>query len=156
MIRHLSRFVALLLWIPVAAMAMQMKLSRPDICSVSHHVVVGKVTQLENRWAVGRDGSIERVVQVAVSDVILGPELTEIEVVLPGGHIGDQGHWVEDVPSLMVNGGYLLLLAPRMDDERAHVQGGEAGAVRLTPEGARVGETREQALASVEVCRAKE
>jgi hypothetical protein len=135
-------------------MAMQMKLSRTDLCALSHRVVVGEVTDIETRWTEGVEGGIERVVRVAVSDAVKGGDTAAVDLLLPGGQIGEVGHWVEDVPQLMVNGQYLLFLAPGLTDARLQVIGGEFGAVRITPQGARVGETLGRALKTVEVCRA--
>ena len=136
------------------AFALQMEKTRPELCSVAHHVVIGEVTDLETRWTSEPGGGIERVVHVSVSDSILGEPADSLEITLPGGEIDGLGHWVEDVPKLMVNGRYLLFLATAMDGS-LQVIGGDAGAVRITPEGAKIGETLEQARASVEVCRAK-
>ena len=144
--------LALCLSIPAGALAMQMEKTRPELCSVSHHVVVGEVTDLETRWTDQEGGGIERVVHISVSDSIRGGAVDSLEVVLPGGEIDGLGHWVEDVPKLMVNGRYLLFLATAMDG-KLQVVGGEAGAVRITKDGARVGETLEAATSSVEVCR---
>ena len=41
-------------------------------------------------------------------------------------------------------------------DGKEKIIGGDQGAVRITPEGARIGETRVEAAASVEVCRAQD
>lgn len=149
------RVPALLALVAAAATAeaIQLDLSRPELCALSHHVVVGEVTDLETRWTADEGGGIERVVHVAVADRVLGPRGDTLEVTLPGGQIGDVGHWVEDVPQLLVNGRYLLFLATAMDGS-LQVIGGDRGAVRITKAGARLGEPLDQALASVEVCRA--
>ena len=143
-----------ILSLPVAAYGLQMELTRPELCSVAHRVVIGEVVHLHTQFTGEDNRSIERVVQFAVEDTVLGPPDPRVEVVLPGGVIGDQGHWVEDVPKLMVNGRYLLFIATAMDG-KDKIIGGDQGAVRITPRGARVGETLEEATSSVEVCRAK-
>lgn len=145
--------LALLLAAPLAQ-ALQMDLTRPELCELSHQVVVGEVTDLETRWTDEVGGGIERVVHVAVADRIKGGrgDGDSVEVVLPGGEIDGLGHWVEDVPRLLVNGRYLLFLAPALDGT-LQVIGGDFGAVRITPEGSRIGETLDKATASVEVCR---
>ena len=61
----------------------------------------------------------------------------------------------EDVPQLLVNARYLLFLNLSMDGS-TQVIGGDQGAVRITKEGAREGESLEKAKASVEVCRARD
>ncbi len=149
-----STLVAALLLAPAMALGLQMKLTRPELCEVSHRVVVGEVVNLHTQFTGADDRSIERVVQIAVTDTVLGPDDKMVEVVLDGGMIGDIGHWVEDVPKLMVNGRYLLFIATAMDG-KDKIVGGDQGAVRITKAGARRGETLEAATASVEVCRAK-
>jgi len=66
--------------------------------------------------------------------------------------MGGVAHWVEDAPKLIENGRYLLFL--QRIEGRWFVTGGEQGAVRLTPQGARYGETEADALSTVEACRA--
>lgn len=146
----MKRAVPFLLLLPAIATAMQMTLTRPQLCDVSHRVVFAEVTDLETVWA-DADG-IERHAFVSVSDTVKGTKVDSLIIDLPGGQIGEVGHWVEDVPNLMVNGRYLLFLAPNMEGDLT-VIGGEQGAVRITKEGARIGETMTEALTSVEVCR---
>ena len=88
------------------------------------------------------------------TSTVKGQSANSLVVNLPGGQIGETGHWVEDVPNLMVNGRYLLFLAPDMDGKLT-VIGGEQGAVRITKQGAKIGETLESATTSVEVCRVR-
>jgi len=152
MMKTRTALVTLALGLPALSYAVQMKLTRPELCSISHHVVVGEVTDLTTQWAAGNDGGIERIVNISVSDAVKGDKVETLELLLPGGQMGEIGHWVEDVPKLMVNGRYLLFVAPDMEG-RLIVMGGDQGAVRITPKGARVGERLEEALASVEVCR---
>jgi len=147
--------VAAVLLAPALALGLQMELTRPELCSVAHRVVIGEVVDLRTQFTGEGDHSIERIVRVVVSDTILGPDDNGIEVFLPGGMIGDRGHWVEDVPKLMVNGEYLLFIATALDG-KDKIIGGDQGAIRITKEGARIGETRAEATASVEVCRASE
>ena len=144
--------VAALLVAPALALGLQMELTRPELCEVCHRVIIGEVVNSHTQFASHDGRSIERVVQVAVSDAVLGPADPMVEIVLPGGMIGDIGHWVEDVPKLMVNGRYLLFVATAMDG-KDKIVGGDQGAVRITRPGARIGETLAEATASVEVCR---
>ena len=145
---------ALLLLIPAGALAMQVQTTRPELCGLSHHVVVAEVTDISTQWTDDVAGGIERIAHVAVSDAVVGAPVVQLELVLPGGRIGELAQVVEDVPNLVTNGRYLLFISPDMTG-KLNVIGGEQGAIRSTPEGARVGETLTQALASVEVCRAK-
>jgi len=132
------------------AQAATLQLSRTELCELSSKVLVGEVSSQETRWSSGGAGAIERVVWVSVSTDVKGPPTSSVEVVLPGGQLQGVGHWVEDTPRLIENGRYLLFLQPI--EGRWFVTGGEQGAIRLTPQGARVGETEADALASVGAC----
>ena len=55
----------------------------------------------------------------------------------------------------LVNARYLLFLSTAMDGS-LQVIGGDQGAVRITSDGARVGESLDKARSSVEVCRARD
>ncbi len=144
---------ALFLLLPAGALAMQLQLTRPELCQLSHHVVVAEVTDISTQWTADEGGGIERIAHVAVSDVVRGEQTKQLELVLPGGRMGELAQVVEDVPNLVTNGNYLLFVAPNMAGQ-LNVIGGDDGAVRITPTGAKVGETLKDALASVEVCRA--
>ncbi len=132
----------------VDAGAAQIEMTRPELCNHSYQVVIAEVTDIETRWA--PNGKIERLVHLAVSETLKGPASNDVEVVLPGGKIDDLEYSVEHSPRLLEDARYLLFVSDRGD-----VVGGEQGAIRVTPRGAHVGETVEQARASVEVCRAK-
>ena len=150
----MRRAFPLLLMLPAVASAMQLTLTRPQLCDLSHRVVFAEVTDLETVWTGDSNGGIERHAFVTVTDTVKGQSANSLVVNLPGGQIGETGHWVEDVPNLMVNGRYLLFLAPDMDGKLT-VIGGEQGAVRITKQGAKIGETLESATTSVEVCRVR-
>ena len=137
------------------AHALQLQMTRPELCGLSAHVVVGEVTDVETRWT--EDGSIERTAHLAVGETVRGPATADLDLHLPGGTIGDTTVRVEDVPNLVANAQYLLFLAPD-EQGRLVVIGGDQGVVRITGPRSRTsgsfgGETLERALASVEVCR---
>jgi len=135
------------LWL-VTAHALQQEVSRPELCAHSEQVVVAKVGEMRAERL--PDGTIQRRVQVTVDEVVKGPDTVQRELVLPGGQIDDQVYWVSDVPNLLSGATYLLFLA--VQDGEWQVQGGEQGAIRITPAGARRGETLAQALTSVGSC----
>lgn len=137
-----------------AASALQLKVSRPELCTVASHVLVGEVTGVETRWASGDEGVVEREAHLTVLHRVAGPAVEDVWVHLPGGQIGDLRVEVEDVPLLLENAQYLLFLAPDAEG-RLVVVGGEQGAARILPEGSSKGEPLAAALASVEVCRAR-
>ncbi|NCG19165.1 MAG: hypothetical protein GWP91_09145 [Rhodobacterales bacterium] len=136
-----------------SAQASQMQVSRSQLCTVSSAVVVARVIDQETRWTDHADGGIERLVFLDVSNVVAGALGDKAQVVLPGGTLGAQRHWVEDVPNLLVNGTYLLFLD--QVDGLWQIVGGDQGAVRLQTDRQRMGETATEALGSVEVCHAK-
>jgi hypothetical protein len=124
----------------------QIELTRSQLCAHSERVVIAEVTDIETRWTTR--GRIERLVHLTVDETLLGPPSDDVELLLPGGKIGDLEYSVEHAPNLLIDAQYLLFVSERKD-----VVGGEQGAIRITPSGARVGEPREAARASVEVCR---
>ncbi len=135
------------------AHAVQLELTRGELCELSEKVVVGEVSSTETRWADVRSGAIERSAWISVALDVKGQKADTVEVILPGGSMGELSHWVEHTPRLIENGRYLLFLS--QIGGRWFVTGGEQGAVRITPQGARIGETQEEALLSAEACRAK-
>ena len=139
-----------LLWIP-GARALQLEVTPLELCVAVDRVVVAEITDIEPRYAT--DGRIERLVHGAVSQVVKGPAGDGVDFVLPGGTVGDSSLHVSDAPTVLTNGRYLLFLSQR--DGQWHVQGGEQGALRITPEGARVGMPLSKALAAVEGCHAQ-
>jgi len=143
--------VVLGVFLAAEGLALQVELDRPQLCGISTYVVVAEPTDIETRWAA--DGSIERLVHLAVARTVKGPATDDLEMVLPGGRIGDLTYGVEDVPKLLANARYLLFLGPDLDG-RLIVFGGDRGAVRLRGPGERRGELDAVALDSVKGCRA--
>jgi len=128
--------------------AAQLALTRQELCEHSDRVVIAEVTDIETRWA--SRGRIEHLVHLSVEKTLAGSPHDDLELLLPGGTIGDLQYVVEHAPKLLVDARYLLFVSDRGD-----VVGGEQGAIRITPAGAHVGESLETALQSVEACRAK-
>jgi len=135
------------------ALAMQQQASRPTLCSISDVVAIAEVTSGETAWVEGGDGGILRRVWLATWRGIKGAPGDTLEVILPGGAIGDLEHVVEDVPDLAVDARYLLFLE-RAEDGSLYVVGGDAGAVLIAPSEGGPGEAYISALASVGSCRA--
>lgn len=145
---------ALTAFLPYQAQALQIEMSRAELCQVSDLVVVGEVTSGETQWASNApEGAIERLRWVRVTDAVRGAASGTLEVVLPGGTIGDLTHWVEDVPELMSNARYLLFL--HEVDGGLQIIGGEQGAVRIARSATEQGERIEALLEELEVCRAR-
>lgn len=143
-------WIALALGLSSPAFALQLEVTRPELCALSERVVFAEVTDVETRWTA--TGTLERHVHVAVSDTVQGPASDGLDLVLPGGSLGEVTVYVEDSPRLLANGEYLLFLG-RDQAGRLTVYGGEQGAIRILPEGARSGEPLSQARESVAVCR---
>jgi len=114
------------------ARAMRVDVPTAELCRVSSHVVVGEVTTSATQWT--QEGSLETVVDVAVTSVLRGTRVQDLVIVTPGGAIGDLRQIVEDAARLDVDARYVLLLHERTDG-RFVVTGGEAGAFPI-PEGA--------------------
>ncbi len=133
------------------AWAMQLSMSRPALCSISDRVLIGEVTSAETLWAEGDDGGIFRRVWIANERDLRGRGSDTVEVILPGGSLGDVHHRVEDVPDLSVDGRYLLFLR-RADDGSFSVLGGDQGAARVQAPTGGAGERFIDALASVGRC----
>lgn len=145
---------ALTAFSPYPAHALQIEMSRAELCQVADLVVVGEVTSGGTQWAShAPEGAIERIRWVRVTDVVRGVAQGTLEVVLPGGTIGDLTHWVEDVPELMINARYLLFL--HEVDGGLQIIGGEQGAVRVARRATEQGERLEALLEELEVCRAR-
>jgi hypothetical protein len=107
------------------ARAMRVAVAPAELCRVSSHVVVGEVTTRSAAWT--ETGSLETVVDVAVSSVFAGAPRTDVVVVTPGGELGHLRQIVAESARLEVDTRYLLLLHERADG-RFVVTGGEAGA----------------------------
>lgn len=135
------------LWL-LSALALQTQLTPQQLCGGVERVVVGQVVDIEHRYA--DDGTLERLVHLSVEHTVKGTARPALEVVLPGGTVGELTYTVSETPVLVEGGRYLLFLQP--EDGRLHVHGGEQGAVRITREGARRGVSLEAALGSVEAC----
>ena len=103
-------FSALLLLLSNPADAMQLALDRPAQCALADTVVVAEVTTIETRWTEGPQGGIEQVVWFAVDHVVKGDTADTLKIVLPGGTMGGLTQVVEDVPTLIADQSYLLML----------------------------------------------
>lgn len=146
----LAASVAALGWVaPPTADAMQMKLTRPELCQLSDAVAIVDVLDVETTWA---PNGLERRVMVQTVTLAAGDLDTYTEVVLPGGRMGDFFHWVEDVPELDEGQRYMLFLE-RYEGQWV-VIGGDAGAVTIT-EGFAKGESSAYALKTLGGCDAR-
>ncbi|HMV68178.1 MAG TPA: hypothetical protein PKA64_15120 [Myxococcota bacterium] len=134
--------------------ALQMDLTRAELCRVSTAVVLGRVSDAETLWAANSNGGIERRVFVDTYKTLRGERAPMYEVVLPGGTMGELHHWVEDVPDLEVGAQYMLFLVRRPIEAGGgwDVIGGDGGAVQIAPHGFGKGETVTEAIASLEGC----
>lgn len=138
------------------AHALQMKLTRSDLCKVSDLVVVGTVAHQDTAWAATPEGGLERRTLVSASHTLRGAKVSQAEVLLPGGELNGFRHWVEDVPDLEIGATYLLFLGRTA--EGWNVLGGDQGAVRVVTPGTvgfGDGEPLSAVLASVEGCHAR-
>lgn len=128
---HLAPALFAVMFVPMSASALQVSLSPRDLFEAADLVVVAETTSVETRWAAGADGHIERVAFLAPLHWYKNTAQTPtVEILLPGGTIGEFGTWVEDVPNLSTDQPYLLFLR---QSEGGHwrVFGGEQGAIPL-------------------------
>lgn len=136
------------------AHALQPEMTLGEVCEISDYVILGEVTSGETRWAShAPDGAIERIRWVRPIDVLRGRIQGTVEVVLPGGTMGELTHWVEDVPELLTNTQYVLFLYET--DNGLQIIGGEQGAQRVARSATEKGMTLEAIRKELEVCRAR-
>lgn len=131
------------------ARAMQVQLSRPELCARSGRVVIGEVTSAAAEWAEGRGGKIVTRADVLVSRTLVG-RAGDVEVLLPGGELGGLRYVVEDAATLVPDATYLLLLVEGAGGWQ--VQGGGQGAIMLSDAQGRVVATEAAAVASLGGC----
>ena len=149
----------LLLCLPLTASGAQIEFTRTQLCERAHSIVVGELTDIETRPSA--DGSLERWVHLTVSETLKGAAISDVTVTAPGGTLNGMSVWVEHSPVFSTEAKYLLFLEAPDTSASADsaptytVVADEQGTVRLTPEGALVGETLESAMLSIEACRAK-
>lgn len=142
-----------LAWVPPASAA-QMQLTRLELCELADVVVMAEVTSYEVVWDEGDDGGILTRVWFAPLADVTGAVPDTVELLLPGGKIGEVRHSVEDVPERpQLDKRYLLFLS-RGADGSFSIVGGLAGAVRIADVGENKGERYIEALASVGACHA--
>ena len=139
----------------IPATAAQLDLSPSELCAIADVVAVGEVTDLETLWSPGAEGRIERRAFLSVGDLLRGTAPSSLEIVLPGGEIGQQWHWVEDVPTLRPDAAYVVFLGKSKDDDTYRVIGGESGAVRVAKDGLGQGVHLADVRAQLEVCLGK-
>lgn len=133
--------------------AMQLPLTRAQLCALSATVVVARVAEVETHWAAGAEGGIERHALLDVERVVKGPTVAGATVLLPGGELENLRHWVEDVPELESDARYVLFLGKL--GSAYEVLGGEAGAVQVASETDWRGEAVDAVIASMEGCDAR-
>ena len=141
---HLA--VSLMLLLSDGALAAQVHMTRAELCEVADRVVIGEVTDIETRPSA--DDSIERMVHLSIRQTVKGDASDDLVVTVPGGTLGEVSLWVEHSPVFLSDATYMLFIAPD-----GSVVAGEQGTVRITGPNALKGESLEQALESVEVCR---
>ncbi len=133
--------------------AMQLEVTRAQLCGVSAAVALVEVGEIETHWASGPDGGIERHALVEVQQVIKGAAPKGATIVLPGGEIENLRHWVEDVPELEVGARYVVFLNKLA--EGYEVIGGEAGAIQVASATDWRGEAVDDVIVSMEGCHAR-
>jgi hypothetical protein len=131
--------------------ALQLDLTREEICQVVPTVVVATVGDLETLWAPGIEGGLETRVWLSEISSIKGAGFAAGELVLPGGTLGELTHWVEDVPTLQLGQSYMFFLTTDLEGETRLV-GGARGAVMIRQQDNGPGELLDSALDSLGGC----
>jgi hypothetical protein len=133
------------------ALALQMQLERPTLCSISSRVAVVQIDTIEAEWT--SLYRIDRTVTAKVVEPVKGELGDTLTFTLRGGSLGETINWVEDQPRLSKGATYLLMLDG--PGPTANITGGEQGAIRVTPANASLGERQAAAIASLGGCRAQ-
>jgi len=135
------------------ALAMQLQVTRPQLCGISSAVVLAETTSSEVRWSTQAGGGIETVVWASVERTLHGDAPGTVQLMMPGGTIGDIGMGQSDTPELDIDRRYLLFVQQSGTDWK--VIGGDQGAILLEGGVAGVpgqGEATDLAVASVSAC----
>jgi len=78
-------------------------LTPQELFASSDMVIVGKITNNRLQWGTGEGSRIITVVTVRVDEYQKGGiNARMIEIIIPGGTIGDKGVWVEDTPEFQM------------------------------------------------------
>ena len=152
MIRSRLLAAALTLGLAAPVAAIEVQLTRQDLCKMSDAVVLAEVTSSEVRWA--KDGTIETRFWLATERVLYGGLGDTIETVVPGGTIGDSSYHRSSVPELKVDHRFLIF-AQKLGGDRVQIPGSQ-GAVLL--EGGAAGgqgEATRSVIESLEGCRVR-
>jgi hypothetical protein len=125
MVRSLSCFA--LLVVSATASALQPANDLASRVQTADLIVLAEPVSSECVFVTGTDWLLETRVTLAPRETWKGEPPTELELVLPGGELGELGVIVEDVPTLTVGQPTVLLLADT--PVGWVVVGGEAGAI---------------------------
>jgi hypothetical protein len=121
--------VALLYTIPVESRAQAVAASLEEMVGVSSSVVKGRTLHQESAWEADGRRIVTRV-RIAVDEVIAGEEGSEIEILVPGGRVGNTVQEVSDMPSF-TDGEEVLLFVWTGPDGRNMVAGGAQGKLSV-------------------------
>lgn len=107
--------------------------SLDELVSASSSVIVGRTVSHESSWT--EDGRrILTHVRVTVDETVLGEAAQEVELVIPGGRVGNTVQEVSDMPAF-IDGEEVLVFVWTSPDGRKMVVGGalgKLGVVRAT------------------------
>lgn len=132
-----------LILLSAVAQAAELPVTPSDLCGVSDVVVVAEATSDESFWVSGPQGRIATRTWLSTHAVVRGEVGDTVEVVAPGGQVGEFRLWVEHAPELTLDRTWLLFLV-RDGDALAPVPGTSAIPVRM--HGAEPGIAVEEAL----------
>jgi len=121
--------VALLYSFPTEIRAQAVEASLEEMVGVSTVVVTGRTVSQASAWEADGRRIVTRV-RVAVDEVLAGAETSEIELLVPGGRVGNTVYEVSDMPSF-TDGEEVLLFVWTSPDGRNMVAGGAQGKLSV-------------------------
>jgi hypothetical protein len=147
--RAVLLLLAVLLAAPVAH-GMQLAISRQRLCQAADFVAVAEVTSAEVLWTEGAVGGLQTRTWLATDAAVRGDAPDTLELVMPGGRIGELEQHVEHAPRFELDRRYLVFLRAGSDGAMSPL-GGEQGVVLL----GQGGEDEAAALATLGACGAR-
>ena len=139
------------------SLAMQLQMTPHQLCGLSDLVIIAEVTSSEAYWAAaGDEPLIETRLWLSMERAAAGQGPDTVELVVPGGTVGDDTMKHSETPELAIDRRYLLFLQ-RTEDGSFRQIGAEQGAVPLNGgvAGIEGAVSPEHAFASVEGCRVR-
>lgn len=108
--------------------ALMLKMSLNDLTDGADTVVVATVLSTESRWN-SNNSAVYTLVTVEVEENYKGETRGTINVIIPGGTVGDNLEWVSDTPDLKTGDRSVLFLNELTDEQLAEKKPGISSPV---------------------------